>query len=289
MGFFIIVLTAHAQTVSVIIGSPASGGIANENVNVRAFVSSTYEIQSFQASVEGRTMDLFFDSGDPHEGWTNSIPLTGLTYGNKTLTVTATDGFGNSNQVQRSFVYDLRPTLNVTDPADGTVARPGGLIFSASAADDAPTGPTIRVNSAPYPPMLLATGTKTLNTNLFLADGQCLDVDFEASDSANQTTGAPRRRIYTQLSSNLVEIARVSRGQIQDVQPDRILFLFTEQAWGTSTRFPKLLIQSRTNGIETLVFQRTNMDVGPAFLAPQGTVLVASGSPFAGYTTGYGL
>src|SRR5438128_8533781 len=106
------------QSISITIYSPGSGAIAHENLSVSVQVTSTFQLQSCQAVVEDRTNQLVFSSPN----WTGTLSLAGLARGNKVLTVVATDVFGSSNQVQRSFVYDLPPTLIVTAPQNGRVA-----------------------------------------------------------------------------------------------------------------------------------------------------------------------
>jgi hypothetical protein len=285
------VAVVRAQTVSPTIISPNSGTVVHEGLYVSANVSSTYELQSVQASVEGRVTNLVFSNGT----WVNTLSLVGLSRGNKMLTVTATDVFGNSGQAQRSFVFDMPPNVNVVAPAQGTVARPG-IHINVSAADDDPAGTALYVWQAiqdVYVGEMFAAETNSVNTNLSLGsyDGQPLTLRFDAFDSAGQRSAA-LRRLYVQSSSNLVEIDRVTEGFIADVQSDRILFLRTPNRTlylqDPDTAY-NLKVKSRTTGIETLVFYQTNMSIGSAFLAPQGAILVASGSPFAGYGTGYAL
>src|SRR5439155_8274743 len=82
-----------------------------------------------------------------------------------------------------------------------------------------------------------------------------------ATDSFGQTTDITRE-VYVQLSSNLVEVARVSDGEIQDVDGDRILFLSNV----ASTN--RLMIKSLSTGTETLLYQTSG--VSTAVLTPSG-------------------
>jgi hypothetical protein len=179
------------------------------------------------------------------------------------LTVVATDVFGNSNQAQRGFVYDLPPTLSVTAPPSGTVVR-SNLHVVASAADDGPTPPFIDVVDQYN---FYARATNTLDTNIALPDGQALTLTIRATDSLGQTTNITRQ-VYVELSTNLVEVARVSDGEIVDVEGDRILFPSSN---GSTNR---LMIKSISTGIENLVYQ-TNASLGIALLTPSGVAFEA--------------
>lgn len=287
---------SSAQTVSVNVVLPTSGAqIRNNQLYIAATVASTYEVQGVQATVEGLNTSLVylpsaysnyvFGTFEPKPGWAGTISLAGLARGSKTLIVTATDAFGNTNQVQRSFTYDLPPTLTVTAPADGAVARPG-LQIAATATDDAPDGLVIRVYSGNnYDSPLLLSSSSPLNTNLTFndPDGTFIDLTFQAWDSVGGPPAITSRRIYVQSSSNLVEVANVTGGRIVDAQPDRFLFVTPQD--GPSRAY----IKSRSNGSETPIFAHSNLVVNGGFLSPQGAILVASASPYAGFTTGYGL
>lgn len=291
-----------AQTVSVNIVRPLTDGqIVHHSLYVAAATSSTYELQSVQATIDGLTASLVYTTSaysncqigvcTPQPGWANTISLAGLTRGVKTLTVTAIDVFGNSNSAQRSLIHDLPPTLTVIAPTDATVARPE-VVVSASATDDDPAGTKIDVFQGGVGGPILASGTNTLNTTLDFsgADGGIATLCFRAMDSIGQTK-LTYRQVYVQSSSNLVEISSVSEGRIIDVQPDRLLFQ-TNKNYSMPPDFwvsHALKIKSLTNGVETLAFVKTNLSVGAGFLSPDGAVLVASGSPYAGFVTGYGL
>jgi hypothetical protein len=289
---------ANAQTVTVNIVRPLSNGLlVPDALYVAATATSTYEIQSVQATVDGRSANLVFTTSaysncpvgicTPQPGWANTLSLAGLTRGMKTLTVTAIDVFGNSNSAQRTVVYDLPPTLTVMAPTDATVARPEVMV-SVEATDDDAEGTKIDVFSGGVGGTVLASGTNTLNTTLNFngADGGIVTLCFRAMDSIGQAR-LTYRQVYVQSSSNLVEIANVSHGRIVDVQADRLLFQ-TDQSVAPPPGYngdqieSELFIKSRTNGAEGLIFHQAKVAVGPAFLAPQGATFVAGGWGFHG-------
>jgi hypothetical protein len=293
-------LCSLAQTVNIVL-PPANGMIAHNDIYIAATASGPYEIQSVQASLEDRSVSLIYGSAAytncplgmcvAMPGWSNSISLAGLTRGSKVLTVTAIDVLGNSNSTQRTVVYDLRPTLMVNSPAVGTVARPE-VSIALAATDDDPAGARLDVFRDGVGGMLLASDTNALNTTLNFsgADGATITLMFRAMDTAGQTREA-YRTIHVQSSSNLVEIESVSGGRIADVQGDRVLF----ETFTTDIVPPdywlrqKLHLKTRSDGAQSLLFSKTNLHLISSALAPAGAVLVASGSPFGGYVTGYAL
>src|SRR5260370_35390168 len=86
-----------------------------------------------------------------------------------------------------------------------------------------------------------ARATNTLDTSVVLADGQALTLTFRATDSLGQATNITRQ-VDSQLSSNFVEVVRVSDVEIQDLDRDRILFVSNN---GETRRF---MIKSRSTG-----------------------------------------
>lgn len=110
---------------------------------------------------------------------------------------------GNITEATRSFIFDQKPVLSITDPLDGTVARPE-LQISASCTDDDPAGCTsitVKVDGT-----VVATGKSSIDENVSLAsfDGRQVTLRVEAKDSANQVT-ALERVIYAESSSLLNE------------------------------------------------------------------------------------
>lgn len=297
----------HAQTVTVNIVRPLANGFLTRNdaaLYVAATASGTYEIQRVQATLGGQTAAMSYSTSawtncplgvcGPVPGWAAAVPVAGLPWGVNVLTVTAVDALGNSNSVQRTVVVNRLPYITTLTLAEGTVARPE-VAFSVSASDDDPSGVAIdvfrdRVNNSSG--TLLASGTNNLNTSLSFApdDGGIVTLTVRVMDSAGQTRET-YRRIYVQSSSNLVEIAHASEGQLVEAQGDRLLFrtfsnpIVPPEFWTSST----LKTKSQSAGTETNVFVSTNMNVGTAFLSSEGATFVASGSPFAGYSTGYGM
>lgn len=302
LALVVFVSGANAQTVTVDIVRPLTNGLlTQDSLYVAATVASTYEIQSVQASIAGRVNSLVYTTAaytncplgvcSAQPGWSNSISLAGLPRGTNLLTVTAIDVFGNSNAGMRTVVYDLPPTLTVVTPTVGTVARPE-IQVSASATDDDSAGARLDVFRDGVGGALLATGTNSLTTTLSFSgeDGNMVVLMLRAMDTVGQTKQV-YRVVFVQSSSNLVEIASASNGRIMDVQPDRLLFetfpndTLPPEYWSSQT----LKVKTLTNGVESQLFFKTNMNLFDARLAPVGAVLVASGSPFAGYSTGYAL
>jgi hypothetical protein len=258
-------------TITLSVTSPAAGALAGNNLHiVVASVNSTYQIQSVTATVSGRLTNLTFDAT---AGWIGDISLAGLPRGPQTLSFSATDVFGNSGQTQVSFIYDQPPTLTVLEPTLPVLTRPQ-LHVVAKATDDDPIGAVIRVYYVgPYGTILFATATSSLDTFIDLSawDGQSLQLEFDATDSAGQRS-ASSTFVYVVSNTNVVEIDRVSGTggwglptTILDVSTVAILF-------GDGTA---LKSKSRINGTEQVLMNNPNLLVAQAFLTSHGAIFDA--------------
>src|SRR5260370_720163 len=87
---------AKAQaTITPYIIVPAAGDLVGNSLHIVAGVTSTYQIQSLTATVAGRLTNLTFNAS-----WIGDLSLAGLPRGPQTLSLNATDVFGNSGQAQ---------------------------------------------------------------------------------------------------------------------------------------------------------------------------------------------
>lgn len=258
--------------ISVNIAQPTQGAIANTPLLIAVKVNSLYELKDVKARVQGVEADLSFSNnavcskGGCSPGWSGSISLTGLERGEKLLIVKASDVFGNITEATRSFIFDKKPVLSVTDPMDGTVARPQ-LHISASCTDDDPVGCTsIKVKIGET---VVATGQSGIDENVSLAsfDGRQVTLRFEAKDSANQVI-AVERVIYVEASSVLTEVETVS-GSIFDVEPNRILFL--DNAGADLI----LKIRNRVTDEDTTIPVIPGKVPQYGFLTPKGAIIIA--------------
>jgi hypothetical protein len=266
-------LTTDTPTLDIFIIRPAAGAPAGNPLKVRVSINSTFEIKSVKASVEGREAQLVFPTAVScgpfgcSQGWGGDISLSGLSRGQKTLTVSATDVFGNTSQTQGTFVYDQPPALNIAAPLAETVARPG-IFVDVTCTDDDPVG-CVSLTVSSFDQGTLATGKDAIKGHLFLpASGVWSgDLTFTARDSIGQTTTLTRHFLI-ETSINLSEVASVG-GPILDVQSDRILFLEDNS----------LKIRDRTSGLDTVVMNDSAKFPSYGFLAPKGAIFAASSEP----------
>ena len=249
--------------ISFAIQHPTPGTFATNQLFVQVSVASTYEVQSVSATVEGQTTPLVFSSTVP--GWTNTLSLLGLSHGQKTLTITASDVFSYSAQTQTVFLIDFPPTLTITEPRVGTVARPQ-FKLDVSATNDDPAGTLITVYAGTN---LLASGSNSVNTIATLpgTEGSSVDLTFKAVDSAGQTV-VLGRTAYLFTNANWLEVARAD-GPILDVNTNALLFVDGNA----------LKTKSRSTGTETVL-------VDDPTLTPSTGWLIADVAIFT--TAGYG-
>src|SRR5262249_26098170 len=145
--------------------------------------------------------------------------------GEKVVTFSATDIFGNRLVSSRTFTYDQTPVLTVTEPLVSTVARPL-LHLAATCVDDDPAGcQSLRVIIDDGTVVATGTGSIDQTVSLTSLNGSAVNLTFAAIDSAGQRVNDVRK-VLVEGSSKLVEVASVN-GAILDVQPDRFLYLDT--------------------------------------------------------------
>lgn len=265
--------------ISVNIAQPTQGATVDTPLLIASTVTSLYELKDVKARLQGVGVEanLSFSSNAVCSkwgcgpGWAVSISLTGLERGEKLLIVKATDVLGNITEATRSFIFDQKPVLRVTDPLDGTVARPQ-LHVSASCTDDDPAGCTSITVKAEG--TAVATGKSSIDENVSLTslDGRQVTLRFEAKDSANQVTTVDRV-IYVEASSLLTEVETVS-GSIFDVEPNRILFLDKTGA------DPVLKIRNRVTGEDALIPVIPGKVPQYGFLTPKGAIFAAKDNDY---------
>lgn len=265
--------------ISVTIVQPTQGATADTPLLISVTVKSLYELKDVKARVHGlgAETNLAFSGNavctkwDCGPGWGGSISLTGSERGERLLIVKASDIFGNITEAARSFIFDQKPVLSVTDPLDETVARPL-LHISALCTDDGPAGCTSITVKADG--TVVASGQSSIDEDVSLAsfDGRQVTLRFEAKDSANQSTTV-ERVVYVEASSMLTE-AETGSGAIFDVQPDRILFL------DKSGADPVLKIRNRITNVETLIPAIPGKTPQYGFLTPRGAIFAAKDNDY---------
>jgi hypothetical protein len=275
--------------ISINVNQPAPGATTSERLVVQAGVTSLYELTLVTASVDGRQTNLIFSAAV--NAWTNTIPLQDLARGQKTLTVTAQDVFGNSAQTQRVFSLDNPPTLVVVAPLNGTVIR-GQVYVEATATDDDPAGTVINVynNYNPFEPASSYPQLRGTNSVRGYISGGSTMV-FEAIDSAGNKRYIPRQ-VIGESSSNLVEAA-AAPGTLLDFTADRFLYSFSADVPVASAPFnfwtfgkpePRILDRVTQQTVVAAGDFPTNLAFG--FLASTGALLGFSGlPPFSFYSS----
>lgn len=274
---------------TITIVNPVIGGISEDSLSIGVLVSSTFELASVKAQVEGREVALAFSNngvcgagGGCTPGWSGALSLAGLSRGTKLLTITATDVFGAVGQAQRQFLYDRRPQISFSNPIAESVT---GLTIrvTANCVDDDPAGCNSMRVYYQHPSFGPGTSGTILTVNRssidqdvalpanikdFSIDGHMMLLGVIGTDSAGQTRGAIRT-IYIQQHSRLVEVENFD-GRILDIQPERVLLLNDP-----GTAYNLLTLRERANGQVSIV-PLTGKLVIAGFLSPKGAIFVAS-------------
>lgn len=251
---------------------PAKGLLIDRELDIFAAHRATYQMTGVSAEVEGREVQLVYETeinGDyVRTGWMGTLDLQGLDMGPKTLVVTARDIFGHVSQASVVCVYDQKPVIRIDEPLNFTVARPE-LDVSFSCADDDPRGcQQVKVYTASDSSNPLATGTDRIDQVIGLGaqNGKSIELTFSAKDWAGQTV-TQKRTVYVESSPRLVDEEPVN-GKIWDLSQDRILYLDTTTGRNTLT------VRNRMNDVETRIMDDQGKIPQYGFLSPKGSIFV---------------
>ena len=249
---------ASAQ-ININIVKPQAGVPQDELMPIVVTTTSPSEVTSVQATVGNQTVNL--TSTPPN--WSGTISLAGLARGNHDLVVTATNAAAQTQQATRTFLFDKRPVLAITSPANHTLGQPDIRIV-ASCTDD---GPSCVITVGVPGSGLMATGNGSIDTWIRPPDG-VRDIEFKALDSANRTAEATRRVLVT-TNPKLTPTAGYP-GDVVDLQADRALVYDTLNAPATLR-----IVDRATNASQTIWTASTSEgEVDEAFLTPAGAIFV---------------
>ncbi|HYF29923.1 MAG TPA: T9SS type A sorting domain-containing protein [Chitinophagaceae bacterium] len=194
--------TAKSQiTVNII--NPAHLQVVEDNLSIRATVTSNFQLNTVTATVSGRQTTLVFNAAT---GWTGQLNLAGLPLDTLNVVVEATDVFSNSNSANRDFIHDQAPVFTLDSILHGSLARP--LIrVKGSATDNMDSVQlTVLVNNA--------AGTYTVGTfynsvdtviDLSQDEGRSVFVRVVARDKVN-LTNTHSGEVFVESSPYLEEI-----------------------------------------------------------------------------------
>jgi hypothetical protein len=258
--------TGQSPPITVGIWTPLPGTVVGDTLQVKAKVTSTYEVTSVVATVADRQVTLTHSGTD----WIGTLILTGLPQASTTLTVTATDYYAHTASSSVTFTHALPPTLSVTYPINGTVVRSGSARVAGSCE---PAGCTV---GAYIGSTLLASATNTLDVMVSFAsrEGTKFRLEIRATGTASLKTSA-YRRMYVESSSHLTEVAAAS-GLVWDVDATRLLYYDSLLAGGS------LNIRNRSSGADVFL-KGVGRDATSLHLdtVPQYGYLTSAGAVFA--------
>jgi hypothetical protein len=225
--FFILVLSggaAFSQTdnITVTILSPTTNQVSGASVQVQAKVQSTYQINSVVAAVQGNQLTLTYNAST--NSYYGNLPLSGLTTGAKTLTVTATDAYNNVQPASVPIIYHVPPELHIQRPYDYSVVRPT-LPVKASCFDSSGSC-TITLSIMDGGLNYSGTFNNSVDTVLDLSAYSMrsgLALEIQASNSLGQVSYTTRN-IFLEFSPYLQEVYS-DTNQIIDFSDNRVLVI----------------------------------------------------------------
>ena len=264
--------------VKVTVPSPTAGKTVGEAMAVVATVTSTYQLASVTASAGGTTIPMTLGvqpCSNPLAcpAWLGTISLAGQPRGPVSLVVTARDVLGNTTNVAVPVVFDKAPTVLVSAPLDGAVARPNTNIV-ATCTDDDPAGCKSLTATVEWNVVATGTGSISQSVDLSASEGSGVTVIVTGEDSIGQRV-AVSRTVYVESSTHLAVKAEVS-GAVWDASGARVLYL------DTSGATPSLEVTDTATGTTQVL--ETGADLGGTwggygFLTPTGAIYAHGKAP----------
>ncbi len=211
---------AQAADIGVTITSPEAATVSGEELSLTVSVSSKYDIQSVRAVVGNHSVELSEGDSGTYAG---KLALTGVTHGEQTVTVTATDVYNAQGMDSVTFTLDRPPviTLGATD-----VATPKLHLIVKCSDDDEEAGcSNLTVSHFDL------TGSKEIDKVVTFTDpdGESVQITISAADSAGQITTI-ERTFYVEASPKLAPELTSADGLVRDTDGTRALIVSEDQA-----------------------------------------------------------
>ena len=268
-------------TVSVTITSPKAGAIFNEGVTIEAQITSTYQLQSVNASVASAVGPLTFDS--QQNVWSGNLNMAGIASpANVTLTVSATEAFGGTGSASVVVDLDRPPTISVTAPLPGTVGLPSVHVTAQCTDDSGDCVLTIQnaiVSGAQSTHLAMDQDVSTGTGEYAISNFQ-----IDATDGAGQVVGwgAP---LYVESFSGLTEVYSAP-GVVFDFDRSRVLYASSD-AWSHDAVWTQsgLSIHDLGAGTDTSIVAAGSTPVDQR-LEPLGAIWFSNASTLNVWTSG---
>jgi hypothetical protein len=189
-----------------------------DSVYVRVSPISNTQISTVRAVLAGKALNL----GHVSSVWIGTLQIAGAPQDTMTLVVTATDINGNSAQALRALIHDLPPSITVTSPVDGSVARPTTQV-DAVCADEDGHGCNLSV-LADDGSLLIGPTPSAIHTSVSLAafEGRNVGLIILARDSREKASSATRH-VWVESSPHL-QLLGSAEGEVKAVSGTRLLW-----------------------------------------------------------------
>jgi hypothetical protein len=273
----LLVLLAHASAsaqglLQLELVKPAAASTSPGALDVQVRVTSTYQIEAVTAQVGTLSASL---QSVAVGTWSGHLELGSSPWGAQSLTVSARDVTGHTEEVHRGFTLDRPPAVTLTQPA-WEKAVVSTVNVAASCQDDDPGGCSgnleVQVTRYPTPDStepVLASGAQAVSATLDLstfADGVWwVVVRLRATDSS-LTKAFSVRRIY---------VARPPRYQLVGEASYPLIDFDSERFLATRDAEEFILQQRATGALEhqlTLTEGVPDRELRVGALTPQGAL-----------------
>lgn len=255
--------------------SPAANGLVGDTLKVWARVdSATVPATGAWLTADDRTVQMY-----PWNGYLRAdLPLVGRARGPLDLTVVVATADGTAESVTRTVIVDRPPTIVVTGPPDGTVARPE-FRLDVDCVDDDPAGCSGIAawlsfdDEAP-----VAKGTTGIHAIVSLPEyvegWSGVRLNFAAGDKAGQQTfmQGSGPLLYRESSTALTEVTSAGLRML-DTDSTRLIYADRDGS-----------VYLRTGGVDQLVATGTR-DPRSARLHPYGAIFTGTNAVSGGTWT----
>jgi hypothetical protein len=250
--------------IQLVIQSPLPGAtVLADSLAVNVSVTSTRELQTATATVDGRTIPLTLGNGS----LTGKLNLVGLPTGTQTLRILARDVAGDSAVATRSFTYAHAPTqLSVILPIPNMTGNPDIPIEA--------TCPDCATLQAKVGTTVIASGTTSLATSASLAafaDPNSATRLVSLTIVGTSASGQSIQQSVPVYAFNNPNLERVAYGGVRmlDVSGGRALYATARDAQSAT----HLVIRNLAAGTETDIATLLPFaDIDAGFLTSAGAI-----------------
>jgi hypothetical protein len=261
----LVIISSSGYAITISIVTPTTGGYSGDIIDIRAFASGPYSIDTVWAEVQDKKVGLRRKSG----GYSNTLSIAGLPQGAHKITVYARDVLGNSTSLSKNFRYDTPPTLTIEYPLANS-AHLNKVRIKAQAFDTGGGDCKIQISGLAFDPITVTNSIDYVaNARSYSAYESAYEyvITFKVTDPVGQTI-TKTVPVYFDNSTLLSHVVD-AEGMILDVRDERLLVVTYD-----ANNIPGYRIQNMTDGSHVIIPMPANPNLASrGELTPTGAIL----------------